>query len=304
MSTIDLSRLPLPAAIELLDYEALFDAFADRFLARWNAARAADPTLPEFDVAPLQTNVPAIVGQAWSELRLLDRQRVNDAVAAVLAPFAQGADLDAVSAGANVARLVVVPADPDAGTAAVMESDASLLLRYLLSFDRPAAGSVDGLLHAAWTAWPLMGDARVNGFHVHHRRGDTDLVIIGPAGRLPTEGEADQVRAAVYAADVRPEAIGVAVIIAERVEYAVNLVIEIPNGPDANLIVADATARVRAAADARTVIGGEVPVGLLAGAAYGANVIRVRDLAPVAMVSDPYVVPVCTAITIIPEVRA
>lgn len=298
---IDLSALPAPNAIEPLDPDALLEEFIARFLVAWAEFRAADPTLPNYTAERLRTDLAAIVARPWIFQRLLDRQRVNDAVRAVLAPFAKRADLDAVAAGANIERLVLVPATDTAP--AVMESDASLLLRYLLSFDRSAAGSVDALLYAAWTAWPQMGDARINGFHIHNRRGDTDIVITGPGGRVPTEDEADQVREAVYAPGVRPEAIGVAVIIATRIEYAVDLVIEIPNGPDASLIVDDAVARVRAAADARTVIGGEVPAGLLSGAAYGANVIKVRDLAPVAIASDPYAVPVCTAITIIPEVR-
>jgi phage-related baseplate assembly protein len=186
-----------------------------------------------------------------------------------------------------------------------MEDDASLLRRYLLSFDRGSAGSEDRYLYEAWTAWPQMGDARVNGFGVHGRRGDTDIVIGGPGGRAPTASERRVVANACLAPNVKPEAVSVAVILARRVEYAVRLVVEVPPGPDKALVEADVAALVTAAAAARTVIGGEIPAGFFAGIAYGAgNVIKVRDLAPVAIDPDPYTEPVMVSLSVSAEVRA
>ncbi|MCF1502907.1 baseplate assembly protein [Afifella sp. H1R] len=311
-TVIDLSRVPAPAAIEALDYEALQTGFLARFVAAWDAQRLADPTLPAWDVGGLETDPAVIAGEAWAYLRLLDRARVNDAVRAVLAPLASGFDLDNVAASANVERLVVREATAELPE--ILESDAALLRRYLLSFDRPSAGSRGRCLYEAWSAWPSgfdeagdpigMGDAVVNGRAVHGRRGDTDVVITGPAGRDPTDAELAQVRAAVLADTAYPEAIALSVIRAARAEYTVALTIDVPPGPDASVIAAESTARVRAAADSRTLIGAEIPAGYLAGAAYGANVIKVRDDAPVAIDPDPYTVPVCTAITVTPEVRA
>lgn len=301
-TTIDLSRLAPPDAIEPLNFETLYAAFILRFQQVWTAARAVDPTLPPYDVAVLQTDPAAILGQPWAENRLLDRQRVNDAILSVLAPFAGGADLDAIAAGANVTRLVVTPAAN--GQPAVLESDEALLRRYLLSFDRPAAGSRDRYLYEAWTAWPLMGDAAVLGFGVHGRRGDVHIVITAPGGRVPTDPEYGFVFAALHDTRVKPEAVGLTILRAERVEYAVSLRITIPAGPDGALVAAEAEARVKAATDARTLIGGEIPPGLLSGAAYGPNVIAVEDLAPVAIAADPYTVPVCTGIDVSFVVRS
>ena len=301
-TTIDLSRLAPPAAIEALDFETLRAAFVERFLAFWNEARAADPTLPAYDVETLETDPAGILGQAWSYLRLLDRRRVNDAILSVLAPFARGADLDAIAAGANVTRLVVTPAAN--GQPVVLESDEALLRRYLLSFDRPAAGSRDRYLYEAWTAWPLMGDAAVLGFGVHGKRGDVHIVITAPGGRVPTDPEFGLVFAALHDSRVKPEAVGLTILRAERVEYTVSLRITIPAGPDGALVAAEAEARVKAATDARTLIGGEIPLGLLTGAAYGPNVIAVEDLAPVVIAADPYKVPVCTGIDVSFVVRS
>ncbi len=301
---IDLSRLPIPAVLETISFETLRSEFIGRFIVFWDAQRLIDTTLPAYDVGELETDPVAILGQAWSYLRLLDRARVNDAIKSVLAPFAKGFDLDAVAAGANVERLVIVEADIELGIAEVLESDESLLQRYLLSFDRPSAGSRDGYLYVARTTWPLLGDVKVNGWAIHGRRGDVDVVLAGPGGRLPTTEEKALVNAALQSTSTKPEATSVTLKSAERVEYTVSLVLEVPYGPDKTLIEADALARVKAVTDARTFIGGEIPHGLIEGSGYGANVLKVIDLNPIVIEPDPYKIPVCTGISITSEVRS
>lgn len=308
-TAIDLSRLPAPEAIESLDFETLYSGFKTRFLAYWNDLRTQDPTLPEYNTTSLESEPAGIVGEAWSYLRLLDRARVNDAFKALLAPLATGSNLDALVAGRNLVRRVAQPAT--SSSAAKMEGDAALLHRYLESFDAPAAGSAGRYLYDAWHAWPQsedktvgLWDARVNGRAVHNRRGDTDLVIIGPFGRLPTFEELATVRAAVTDPNRAPEACGITVLSAHRVEYQASLVIEVPGiGPSAEIVKQEAITRVTNAARDRILIGGEIPDGFLAAAAYGNGVIKVRDLAPVAIAPDPYQVPVMTAVTIAVEVR-
>ncbi|MCO5734129.1 baseplate J/gp47 family protein [Rhizobium sp. SSA_523] len=308
-TAIDLSRIPAPEAIEALSATDLLQGFIDRFLSFWAEQRLIDPTLPAFDEQRLQTSPAIVVGRAWTYLRLLDRQRVNDGLRALLAPLATGSNLDVLVARRNIERLVIVP--ETATEAAVLESDEALLRRYLESFDVPAAGSAGRYLYDARKAWPQspdktigLWDARVNGRAIHKRQGETDLVIIGPFGRLPTVGELATVRAAVTDPARAPEACGITVMSAERVEYQVSLVIEVPGiGPSAEIIKQEAIARVTAAARDRILIGGEIPLGYLAAAAYGNSVIKVRDLAPVAIDPDPYQVPVMTDLTIVAEVR-
>ncbi|KNY35680.1 baseplate J/gp47 family protein [Agrobacterium sp. SUL3] len=306
---IDLSRLPVPDAIETLSAEAMIAAFKARFLQVWEIQRQLDPTLPAYETLDLETDSANIVGQAWTYLRLLDRQRVNDAFRALLAPYAKGSDLEAIAADNNVERQIVTPAT--ANTDAVMEGDASLLRRYLLSLDAPASGSPGRYLYDAWTAWPQtddrtlgLWDARINGRAIHGRRGDTDVVLIGPFGREPTSAELTTVRAAVLDPDRTPEAVSVSIMAATRREYQVSLVLEIVGtGPSPDLLKAEAEKRVTAAAIERTTVGGEIPEGLLSGAAYGANIVKVRDLTPVAIEPHPYTVPVMTGLTVVTEVR-
>lgn len=309
-TAIDLSRIPVPASIEPLDFDTLLNAAIERFVADYAASRTIDPTLPAYTVEQLQTDPVIVELRTWSNLRLYDRQRVNDGIDALLAVRAKGTDLDNLVAGRNVERQTVTPATGD--TPAVMEGDVALLRRYLLSYDVPCAGSAGRYLYDAWTAWPQsedktlgLWDARVNGRAVHGRRGDTDLVIIGPMGRAPTTAELATVRAAVTAATRAPEATAISVMAATRREYTVSLVLEVPGvGPSAETIRAEAYSRVTAAAIERMLIAGEIPDGLLAGAAYGSGVIKVRDLAPVVIEPDPYTVPVLVGLTITTEVRS
>lgn len=295
-TAIDLSRLPAPNAIDPLDFETLFSAFRTRFLAVWDEARQADPSLPAYDVGNLETDPVVIVGQAWSYLRLLDRARVNDAVKAVLAPLAKGANLDAVVARQNIERLETAPG--------VDETDAQLLNRYFLSFDKASAGSASRLLLDAYTAWPAMASAAVNGWAVHGRRGETDLVISGANGITASENLAT-VRSAVTSEAAKPEAIGVFVLAAVKVSYTISQVIRVPVGPDAELVRLEALSRVKTAADSRMQIGSTVQRDLLAGAAYGPSIIGVRHLSPALdIVASPYQIPVCTEIDLTVEVAA
>lgn len=305
---IDFSRTPPPNAIEDIDFDQLLAAAIARLLAEWQARRTIDPTLPEYTVEMLATDPAIITLRTWSGLRQLDRQRVNDGIDALLAVRAKGANLENITASRNVARQTIAPATATA--AAVMEGDASLLKRYLRSFDKAAAGSRDRYLYEAMTAWPQnddrtlgLWDARVNGFEIHGRRGDSDVVIIGPFGRAPTEEERLLVRSAVAAPHVKPDATSVSVIPAQRADYSVSLVIEVPDGPDPDFVVNEAVGRVRQAAEERMLIGGDIPKDLFTGAAYGTSVLSVRDLAPVVIAADPYTVPVLTSVGIVPEVR-
>lgn len=303
-TAIDLSRATAPNAIEDLDVEEMLAAFLARFAQEWEAARARNPALPPYTTLEFESDPVRIVGQASVYMRLLDRVRVNDAVRAVLAPLASGANLDAIVARVNIERLVVTPADPQAGTPAVYESDTQLLRRYLYAFDRPSAGSVDRFKLAAVEAWPGLGDVAVNGRAIHGRLGDTDIVIMGPGGRPPTSEERTAVTSAVKHSSVQPEAVAVSVIPSVPIPFEVRLVIEVATGPDREIVRQEALARLLGAVRERTIIGGEIPAGYLSGAAYGPNIIKVRDIAPVAIEPNPYGHPMCQVIALQAEVRA
>ena len=291
---IDLSRLPPPDAISTLDHPTLLAEFVARFIAYWDELRLTRPDLPVFTAQSLVTDPAIVIGRVTAFLRLNDRIAVNDAVRAVLAPLAKKADLDNVVARQGVVRLETAPGVP--------ETDEQLFHRYLLSFGRASAGSIDRILFDAWTAWPAMWDARVNGFAVHGRRGEVDLVISGPGGITPG-GQLAIVRNAVTAPSSKPEAIGMFVLAAAPLAYSVDQVIKVPVGPDAELVRQEAVARVAAATDGRHLIGGTIQRDLVAGASYGASIAAVDHNTPEAdVVATPYQIPVRTGLAITVEV--
>lgn len=297
---IDLSRLPAPRIIEELSHTTLYEEFTARFIAYWETLRAADPTLPAYNAQSLNATPGATLGQAWAYEHMLLRARINDAIRAVLAPLATGADLDNVAARQGVERLVLTPATGDA--AAVMETDERLLRRYLASFERAAAGSAAAYEYWTLTAWPECHDVAVIGRAVHGRAGDVDLVLLGPGGRAPVTAEILSVRAAILNGSRSPEAVSVTVRAADRRLYAVALTLEIPSGPDLALVVAEAESRVRALAADRMRIGAQVPADAVAGAAYGPSVDRVRRLEPTEDIAGaPYAAPVLDTVTITAE---
>ena len=303
MTIIDLSRLPPPNAVEVLDYETNFSAFKTRFLAAWDAERVKNPTLPVYDTEGLETDPAMIIGQAFSYGELVFRARINDAVKAVLAPLSTGADLDNIAAGIGVERLTIIPAVGD--TPAVMETDAALLRRYLLAWGRPAAGSPASYMYHAFTALPILRDVAVIGRSVHGRRGDVDLVCIGPGGRLLTTTEIAAITTAVRSDAVKPEATSVTPQNATRVVYNVDVAIDVSQGPDPALVATEARARILAFGLARLTIGAEVPLDGLSGSAYGPNVLRATLAAPtVAILPTPYAIPVMGTVTVTPTVRS
>lgn len=299
---IDLQAIPLPPVIEQVSFDGLFEGYKSRFVATWAALRETYPELPQYDVQMLETDPAVIAGRAWSWLRDYDRARVNDAIKAVLAPFAAGGDLDAIVASQGIVRLVLVPATDT--TPAVMESDDRMRLRYYLSFDRPAAGSAAKYLERAYAAWPTCHHAAVLGRDVHGRAGDVEVVMCGPEGRQPTAGEIRAVSDAIHAPGVKAEATAVSVIGARRAVYTAALRLVIREGLSPDLVKSAALGRVTAATVIRTRIGERVPRNLLPGVAAGdgATVIEAIDLAPVEIAADPYTVPVCEGITMTAEV--
>ena len=124
-AVIDLSQLPPPTVVEVIDFEALLVEVVADYQAR----------NPEFSAATLESDpvVKALEVAAYREMVL--RQRVNDAARQRMLPFATGSNLDHMAADIGVQRLVIDPGDPDAvpPVAATYESDANLRLRTQLA---------------------------------------------------------------------------------------------------------------------------------------------------------------------------
>ncbi len=97
MITQDLTQLPPPSVVELLDFETILQLHRADLLARYPAAEA----VIDLESEPL---VKLVEAHAYREL--LYRARVNDAARAYLLAYATGADLDHKGAFYGLGRMV------------------------------------------------------------------------------------------------------------------------------------------------------------------------------------------------------
>lgn len=145
-TSVNLSQLPAPAVIEVLDFEAMFDESL-------TALQALDPT---FD-ALLPSDPAFKILEVCTYLRLLDRQRVNDAARGVMLAYAGGSDLDHLAAIFGVVRQVLDPGRPQEGVPPRYESDEDFRRRIQLG---PEGFSVAGP-EGAYIFHALSADPRV-----------------------------------------------------------------------------------------------------------------------------------------------
>lgn len=101
----NLTLLPAPDVIETLEYETVLNQHVEIFKEKWAEKRAANPSLPDYNVELLETDPVKIVLEAAASREILMRARVNDAARANLLSFARGADLDHLAAFYDVKRL-------------------------------------------------------------------------------------------------------------------------------------------------------------------------------------------------------
>ncbi|MXP24717.1 hypothetical protein GRI39_01480 [Altererythrobacter indicus] len=146
---VDLSRLPAPVAVEELDYEVIFAQMRDDLVERdpsFSALIDSDPAIKVLQVA------------AYRELII--RQRINEAARACMVAYAIGSDLDQLAAVFGVTRQVLVPADEQTRSAAVMEDDDNLRRRVLLAPDGySVAGPRSAYVYHTLSAHPDVLDA-------------------------------------------------------------------------------------------------------------------------------------------------
>lgn len=104
---VDLSALPTPQVIEVLDVEAIIARKKADFQALWAAVKSSNPDLdlPDYDVSMLETDPAMIQLEQSAYDELLIRDRINEAVRSNLLPFSAGSDLDALAADHGITRL-------------------------------------------------------------------------------------------------------------------------------------------------------------------------------------------------------
>lgn len=276
-TTVNLSQLPAPDVVETLSFEAILSAMLADLQARdpaFSALVESDPAYKILEVA------------AFRELLL--RQRVNDAAKAVMLAFAQGSDLDHIGANYNVPRLMIDPGDPSAipPVPPTYESDDAFRARIPLSLEGyTTAGSEGSYVFHAISADGNVKDASA----VSPVPGDVTVYVLSHDGN----GEADQplldtVAAALNAEKVRPMTDNVTVLSASIVNYSIEAVLTLYQGPAADAVLAAAQAAIEQYAADMHRIGFDITLSGIYKALHQAGVQNVTLTEPTAniVVSD------------------
>ena len=103
-TAIDLSQLPPPEILETLDFEVILAELKQDFKARWEAARAVNDAIPEYDVELLEGDPAVMLLEAAAYREILLRARVNDGAKALLLAYSYGSNLDHLSSIYGVKR--------------------------------------------------------------------------------------------------------------------------------------------------------------------------------------------------------
>ena len=252
MSTpIDLTQLPAPSVVEVLDFEAILANRKAHLVSLLpEAERAAVTALLELESEPA---TKLLEENSYQETIL--RNRVNEAGKAVMLAFALDGDLDQLGANVNVARLTITPANPNAlpPVAAVMEDNDAYRLRIQeapdgLSVAGPKASyefharSSDGRVKDASATSPAPASVTVTVL-ANNDTGIADAALLAIVAR------------ALNAEEVRPLGDRLTVQAAQVIDYQIEATLFIGVGPEVPILLDAARANAVRVSQPRRPLG-------------------------------------------------
>lgn len=287
-TAVDLSQLAAPDVVEQLDFEQILALMLADLRARDPAFDALVESDPAFKILQVA---------AYRETLL--RQRVNEAGRAVMLAYAAGADLDQIGANYSVQRLVIDPGDPDAipPVPPTFESDEDFRRRIQLSPEAyTTAGSEGSYVFNALGADPDVRDAQA----VSPGPGLVTVYIMSRAANgAASVNLVDQVGLTLSGETVRPMTDNVTVQSVAVINYAVNAVLTLFSGPDAEVVRQTAEVAVTAYVEGQRRIGYDVTRSGLFAALHQAGVQNVNLISPAAdVVIGEGEVSFCTGVTV------
>jgi phage-related baseplate assembly protein len=291
-TTVNLSQLAAPNAVESLDFETIFAAMLSDMQSRMVAAGASFTALLESD--PVYK-----ILEVCAYRELLVRQRANEAVRAVMLAFATDSDLDHIGANFNVARKVIRAADPTTTppTEAVYELDDDYRARIPLSLEGyTTAGSEGSYVFHALSATGTIKDVSA----VSPAPGQVTVYVLSTNGDgTASNDELAAVTAAVNADSVRPMTDQVTVQSSTPLPYVIDAELVLYSGPSADVVVAAAVAAAQAYADSVHRNGYDVSLSGIFRALHQPGVDRVNLNLPTGNIpASPGQAPYCTAINV------
>lgn len=302
-TSVDLSQIPAPVVVEVLDHEQIVAEMLADLRARdatYTATVESDPAYKQLEVA------------AYREALL--RQRINDAARAVMVAYARDADLDNLGALMNVRRLMLSPGDPLKNIPPVMESDEDYRRRIVLAPEGfSVAGPEGAYVFHALSADPDVLDASATGPKPDDIRaivsavltangasaalvnamkaaldaatwpGEVVVTVLSRTGDGTASGTLTaKVDASVNAEDKRPMTDHVTVKGAQIVAYDVKATIYTFSGPDSQVVMGEARKRLDAYVAECHRLGRDVTMSGLYAACHVNGVQRVEFTSPTA----------------------
>ncbi|WP_407322289.1 baseplate assembly protein [Serratia marcescens] len=297
MATIDLSQLPAPIVVEVLDYEDILAERKATLISLYpEELREAVARTLALESEPI---VKLLQENAYREVIL--RQRVNDAAKAVMLAYSTGEDLDQLGENFNTPRLVIVPADESTipPTPAIMEADEDYRLRLQDAFEgMSTAGSAGSYRFHARSANGRVADVTA----ISPSPANVTVTVLSRDGDGTASPELLQVvRDALNDEDVRPVADRVIVQSAKIAPYVIEAVLYLYPGPEVAPILDTANKRLRAYVQNMRRLGRSIRRSSMNAALTVEGVEHVEIIKPAAdIVLDKTQAGYCTGVNITP----
>lgn len=232
-TAVDLSLLSPPDVVEQIDFEVILAAALEDYYAKMDALGIEYTKLRESDPAYK-------LAEAFAYREMLVRQRANDSAKAVLLAYAKGNDLEHKAAERNLQRRVITPAteiEP-----AVMETDETLRARVQLAPEGYTTAGSEG----SYIFHGMNADVRVKDIQPDSPTpGIVNIYVLSTEGNgTASEELLTIVENALNKKEVRPLTDSVNIFSASIINYEVTAVLQVEDGPDDSVILADALAQL------------------------------------------------------------
>ncbi|EPT0777115.1 baseplate assembly protein [Enterobacter hormaechei] len=268
MATVDLSQLPQPQIIEVLDFEVILSEVKTVMLAAFPQEQQASVAAAlELESEPLNVIAQVV---AYREMTL--RQRINEGAAACMLSHAVSTDLDNLAANLNTERLIITPETTTAD--AETESDTALRLRAQAAFEGlSVAGPTGAYEYFAKSVSGKVADARATS--------PSPAVVIVSVLSTEDDGTASpellsDVRNALNDENIRPVGDRLTVQSADIIDYQIRAQLYFYPGPESEPILAAAQNALQSWLSQQGKIGRDVARSAIMAALHVQGVQRVE----------------------------
>lgn len=269
---IDLSKLPAPSLMQT-DYPTLLQSMRDSIVLAY----------PEIEsTIDLESEPIRKLIELFAYQQLMTISYVNDVAKQTMLAFATGSNLDQIGGTFSVERL--------SG-----ETDERFRARIQESFEGyTTAGSYGAYRFHAMGASSNIKDVKI----ASSQPGTVDIYVLANNGTATSE-LLNTVYNACNAEEVRPLCDTVVVHPCEIIAYSINAQINIPAGPDANVIYQAALANANAYTQSALAIGNDINISAIHAALHVEGVKSVNLAQPLSdIVLSDYQAPLCTSVNL------